>query len=242
VDRNASMDLLGLSEDEVPRLLVLEGTWWRAEALERRLPALDDVRELGMPDLWHGWVGDVPVVYACVYGASRVVEPVHLLGLCGTPVVAHLGPCFALSPKLSVGDIVLPEAAAIGEGVSQYYRRAGSSPGTAPANLGKVARAAALLAPRGVYPHRGTTFTTEALLAMPKKLIATWEKAGHLAVDTEASAVFSAAAAFRMRAVSLLHVWDRLPRRPYSEPFTDDEEAAQERARDEVWEIALQLA
>lgn len=238
MDRNASMDLLGLGEEEVPRLLVLEGTWWRSEALERRLPSLEDVRELGVPDLWHGWLGDLPVVYGCVYGASRVVEPVHLLGVCGTPVVAHLAPCFALSPTLSVGDIVLPERAGIGEGASQYY---GGS-GTAPANLGKVARAAALLAPRGVYPHRGSTFTAEALLAMPEKMVASWHKAGHIAVDTEASAVFSAAAAFRMRAVSLQHVWDRLPRRPWSQPFTDEEEAAQELARDHVWQIALQLA
>ena len=238
MDRNGAMDLLGLSEEEVPRLLVLEGTWWRQEALDRRLPALDDVHELAVPDLWHGWNGDVPVVYGSVYGAQRAAEAVHLLGLCGTPVVAHLAAAFALTPSLQVGDIVLPETTAIGEGVSQYY---GAS-GTAPANMGKVARAAALLAPQGVYPHRGSTVTTEALLAMPKKLLAAWTKAGHLAVDLEGSAVFSTATAFRMRPVSLLHVWDHLPRRPWSEPFTDEEEAAQDRAREQVWKIALQLA
>jgi uridine phosphorylase len=238
VDRIGAMDLLGLSEEEVPRLLVLEGTWWRQEALDRRLPLLDDPHELGVPDLWHGWAGDLPVVYACVYGAQRAAEVVHLLGLCGTPVVAHLAAAFALTPTLQIGDIVLPESTAIGEGVSQYYGAAG----VAPANMGKVARAAALLAPQDVYPHRGSTVTTEALLAMPEKLLASWQKAGHLAVDLEGSAVFSAASAFRMRAVSLLHVWDHLPRRPWTEPFTDEQEAAQDRARQQVWSIALQLA
>jgi uridine phosphorylase len=232
------MDLLGLSEEEVPRLLVLEGTWWRQEALDRRLPTLEDVHELAVPDLWHGWAGELPVVYGCVYGAQRAAEVVHLLGLCGTPVVAHLAAAFALTPTLEIGDIVLPESTSIGEGVSQYY---GGS-GTAMANMGKVARAAALLAPQDVHPHRGSTVTTEALLAMPDSLVTGWQKAGHLAVDLEGSAVLSAAAAFRMRAVSLLHVWDHLPRRPWTEPFTAEEETAQDRARAQVWSIALQLA
>jgi purine-nucleoside phosphorylase len=237
-DRNGWMDLLGLTEDEVPRLLVLESTWWRQDALDRRLPALADVRELGMPDLWHGWHGEIPVVYGCVYGAAHAVERVHALGVCGTPAVAHLASCGALSPSLQVGDIVLPEKATIGEGASQYYGHTGA----APANLGKVARAAALLAARGVYAHRGPTVTTSALFAMPDKLLKQWQKGGHLAVDLEASAVFSSAAAFAMRAVSLLYVWDALPRRPLTEDFTDGEREAQERAAAEVYDIALQLA
>jgi len=232
------MDLLGLAEDEVPRLLVLESTWWRQDAFDRRLPALADVRELGMPDLWHGWHGDLPVAYGVVYGAAHAVERVHVLGLCGTPAVAHLASCGSLSPSLRVGDIVLPERAVIGEGASQYY---GGS-GAAPANLGKVARAASLLAARGVHAHRGTTVTTSAALAMPGRLLTQWQKAGYLAVDLEASAVFSAAAAFSMRAVSLLYVWDALPRRPVSADFTDEETECQEQAAAEVWDVALQLA
>ena len=73
MDRDGWMDLLGLEEHEVPRLLVLEGTWWRQEALDKRLPALSDVRELGAPDFWHGWNGDVPVVYVPAYGAALAV-------------------------------------------------------------------------------------------------------------------------------------------------------------------------
>lgn len=236
-DRDGWMELLGLAEHEVPRLLVLESTWWRQDAADRRLPALAEVRELGMPDLWHGWLGDVPVAYGTVYGSPHAVERVHVLGLCGTPVVAHLASCSALSPELQVGDIVLPERAAIGEGASQYYGQTGS----VQANLGKVARAAALLAQRGIHAHRGPTVTTSALLAMSSKRVEQWRKAGHLAVDLEASAVFSAAAGFSMRAVSLLYVWDDVPRRPVLAEFTPAEQTAQEEAQAEVFEVALQL-
>ncbi|HVM26615.1 MAG TPA: hypothetical protein VM433_02970 [Mycobacteriales bacterium] len=237
-DRPGWMDLLGLAEDEVPRLLALESTWWRQDALERRLPALADVRELGLPDLWHGWAGDVPVVYGVVHGASHAAERVHVLGACGTPVVVHLASCGALSPSLQIGDIVLPERATVGEGASQYYGQSRA----ATANLGKVARAAALLAARGVYAHRGSTVTASSRLALGSTLLRQWQKAGHLAVDQEASAVFSAAAAFGMRAVSLLYVWDALPRRPLTEDFSAAESEAQEQASAEIWEIALQLA
>jgi uridine phosphorylase len=238
VDRDGWMDLLDLDEDEVPRLLVLEGTWWRQKALDTRLPLLTDVRELGMPDLWHGWYGDIPVAYCPAYGAARVVEPVHVLGIVGTTNVVQIGSCGGLQPNLKTGDIVLSERATIGEGASHYY----GGKGVAEANAGRVARAAALFAARDTYVHRGLTITTEALLQQPPELIRKWANAGHLAVDMETSAVFSAARAFRMRAASLLFVWDELPGRSWTDSFTKAEERAQARAGAAVFEVALELA
>ena len=238
MDRDGWMSLLDLDEDEVPRLLVLEGTWWRQKALDTRLPLLTEVRELGMPDLWHGWYGDTPVAYCPAYGAPRAVEPIHVLGLCGTPNVIQIGSCGSLQPEVRTGDIVLSERATIGEGASQYY----GGKGVAEANLGRVARAASLLAARDMYAHRGPTVTTSALLVQPKALIQKWVNAGYLAVDMETSAVFSAARAFGMRAASLLFVWDELPHRPWTDSFTKEEERAQARAGAAVFEVALDMA
>ena len=238
MDRDGWMTLLDLDEDEVPRLLVLEGTWWRQKALDTRLPLLEEVRELGMPDLWHGWYGDTPVAYCPAYGAARAVEPVHVLGLCGTPNVVQIGSCASLQAEVRTGDVVLSERATIGEGASQYY----GGKGVAEANLGRVARAAALLAARDVYAHRGPTVTTSALLVQPKALLQKWMSAGYLAVDMETSAVFSAARAFGMRAASLRFVLDELPGRPWTASFTKDEERAQARAGASVYEVALEMA
>ena len=108
--------LLGLTPDQVPRLLVLEGTWWRERALAHRLPLLTDVRETGMPDLWWGRRDGVPVAYCPAYGAPRAVEPVHVLGLCGTPLAVQVGSCGGLQPGVHTGDVVVPLTAVIGEG------------------------------------------------------------------------------------------------------------------------------
>ncbi len=237
VDRDGWTTLLGLADDEVPQLLVLEGTWWRQRALDTRLPHLDRVRELGMPDLWHGWYGGVPVAYCPAYGAPRAVEPVHALGLCGTPVVVQVGSCGGLQPQVRTGDVVLSERAEIGEGASRYYGGEGSSP----ADPELVSRAAGLLAQRGVPTHRGTTVTTSSLLQQPDDLVATWAAAGHLGVDMETSAVFTAAAHLGLRAASLLFAWDELPGRSWTDPFTEQEQAAQARAGTAAFEVALEL-
>ena len=235
VDRSDWLGLLGLTPEEVPRLLVLEGTWWRQRALDTRLPHLTGVRELGMPDLWHGWLGEVPVAYCPAYGAPRAVEPVHALAVCGTQVVVQVGSCGGLQPHVRTGDVVLSERATIGEGASQYYGGAGASvPDPA-----LVERAAGLL---DVPVHRGSTVSTSALLRQPDELVASWAAAGHLGVDMETSAVFSAAAHFGVRAASLLFVWDELPGRSWTDAFTDTEQAAQRHAGQAVFQVALQLA
>jgi uridine phosphorylase len=178
------------------------------------------------------------VAYVPAYGSSRAVEPVHIFGLLGTPAVVQIGSCGGLQQSLRTGDIVLSEKATIGEGASQYY----GGRGVAPANLGKVTRAAAMLAARGIYAHRGPTITTDALLAQPDALVRSWAKSGHLGVDMQTSAVFSAALSFGMRAASLLYVWDELPRRSWTDPFTAEEEQAHEDASELIYEIALALA
>lgn len=238
MDRADWMDLLGLHEDEIPRLLVLEPTWWRRRTLAERLRSFEGVRELGMPDLWLGWDEGVPVAFSTAYGASRAVEPVHALGSCGTPVVVQIGPCSALQPAIRRGDVVLPERATIGEGVSQYY---GGS-GVAPANLGRVTRAASLLAARGLHTHRGSVMTTSALLRQPPNLVQKWATSGHLAVDLTSSAVFSTASAFAMRAASILWCREERTERPWSQALHEQPPAAPDDVSRLVFEVALSLA
>lgn len=229
--------LLGLTPDQVPRLLVLEGTWWRERALAHRLPLLTDVRETGMPDLRWGRRDGVPVAYCPTYGAARAVEPVHVLGLCGTPLAVQVGSCGGLQPGVHTGDVVVPLTAVIGEGASQYYGGQGSSA----ADPVLAATAARGLRERGHTVHEGPAVTTSALLAQPAELLAGWSARGLLGVDMETSAVFSAAAAAGVRAASMLFVWDELPHRSWTDAFSAEERAAQAGAEQAVFEVALSL-
>jgi len=231
---------MGMARDEVPRLVVLEGSWWRRERTAERLALLDDPRELGFPDFHLGRRPEdgSPVLYSCVYGAARAVEPVHIFGELGTPAVVQIGSCGSLQAGIATGDIVIPREATIGEGASQYYGGVGSS--LADGDLAD--RAAATFEARGFRVHRGAHVTTSALLAQPPELVDAWHRAGYLAVDMETSAVFTAARHFGMAAVSLLFVWDDLlAGRSFLDHFTDDERAAQTRANGALMDVALEL-
>lgn len=237
MDRTDWMALLGLHEDEVPRLLVVEPTWWRRKALSQRLRVFDDVRELGVPDVWLGWDDGVPVAYSTAYGASRVVEPIHALGSCGTPVVVQVGPCSGLQKSVRHGDVVLPERATIGEGTSQHY----GGHETAPANLGRVTRAASLVAARGAHYHRGTVMTTAAALRQPPNVVNRWSATGHLAVDLTASAVFSAASAFSMRAAAVLWCREERGEQPWSRSLREHTEPFEDESGALVFDVARSL-
>ena len=232
VDRTQWLTLLGLSEDEVPRLLITEGTWWRERAQSSRLALLSDVRETGMPDLWWGRFQGRPVAYCPAYGAARAVEPVHALATCGTRRVVQVGSCGGFG--IPTGSIVISSAATIGEGASQYYGGVGVSRPTA----SLVDEAWELLGDAVVGP----TVSTDALLAQPTELLAEWAAQGHVGVDMETSAVFSAAAHFGIEALSLLFVWDELPGRSWTDPFSEAEVAAQQRANARTFEVALSLS
>jgi len=231
---------LGLDPESIPELVVLEGSWWQRECNARRLGCLDDVRELAFPEYHLGRrpADGLAVLYSCIYGAPRAVEPVHVFGQLGTPTVVQIGSCGSLQPEVRTGDIVLAETAAIGEGASQYYGGSGSSSAT-PALVDRAEQAFSAL---GLRVHRGPHVTTSALLAQPPAQVAAWSDAGYLAVDMETSAVFSAARWFGMQAVSLLFVWDELlAGRSFLHPYTEAEQAAQARANNALMDVALGL-
>jgi uridine phosphorylase len=231
------MELLGLSDGEVPRLLVLEPTWWRRGTAASRLAASTRSASSACPTCGSAGPRQPGRVQHRVRRLA-VVEPLHALGACGTPVVVQIGPCSALQPTVRRGDVVLPERALVGEGVSQYY----GGQDVASANLGRLTRAASMLAGRGLHVHRGSVVTAGARLRQPPELLEHWADAGHLAVDLTTSAVYTAASAFSMRATSVLWCREERTERPWSTSLREDPAPAQEDVSELVYEVALSLA
>jgi len=238
LSRRQWLEAVGLEENEVPEMVILEGSWWRRQRLAMRLPHLEAVRELRFPDIFWGRYRGRPLIYCCAYGAPRAVEPVHVFGAVGTPTVVQIGSCGALQPGMITGDIILPEQAVIGEGASQYYGAGERSPATP--ELLDFAEAA--FERRGFTSHRGLHLTTSALFAQPPERVANWREAGYLAVDMETSAVLSAARYFGMRAAAWLFVWDELLRgRTFLDTYSEEEQERQRRANQAIFEVALEL-
>lgn len=229
----------GLTPAELPRLVVLEGTWWRRDREAERLRLLTDVRELSAPDWYLGRYRDEPVVYACMYGAARAVEPVAILGRLGVPMVFQIGSCGGISPRAKTGDLVIPTSVAVEEGVSRWYH---AEPVVYPAQ--DLADAATRIAKaRGFTVLRGQTVTEDTLQEVrpPDDSLSRWLKAGYLGVDMETSAVLSAARMTGMRAAAILYVWDELTRgRRWSDPLPPNVEARRRAAEAAMFEIALE--
>lgn len=237
--RHEWMAAVGIAEHEVPEAVILEGSWWLHERNRLRLPMLEPTRELAFPEMHLGTYRGNSVIYSCVYGAPRAVEPAHVFAMVGKPLLIQIGSCGALDGRVRTGDIVLPETAAIGEGASQYYL-----PGltTASADAGLLAAARDAFSRRGFTVHAGSHLTTSALFAQSSEVIERWRGHGYLGVDMETSAVFTVAQRYGLRAVSLLFAWDELLNgRTFLDPYTDEEKARQDAANLAIFDVALEL-
>jgi purine-nucleoside phosphorylase len=228
-----------LPADDVPDVVIVEGSWWRQQRTDWRLSYLKDVRELEFPDIFWGRWKDKKVAFCCAYGAARTVEIIHLFGVLGTKLAVQIGTCGGLQPHLKTGDIILPEAALCREGVAYLY-------GAFEAALGSQAwldKAQALLRARQHTTHRGTHLTWSALFAQNAQIVESWHRAGYLSVDMETATTYAVAAYFHMPAVSMLVVWDDLTQgRSFLDPLPQEALAALNRANQHVYEVALELA
>jgi uridine phosphorylase len=115
------LSAMELAPEDVPDVVIVEGSWWRAQRTEWRLGYLEDMRELKFPDIFWGRWQDRKVAFCMAYGAPRTVEIIHLFGALGTKLAVQIGTCGGLQSHLKPGDVILPEVAFCREGVAHMY-------------------------------------------------------------------------------------------------------------------------
>ena len=241
--REEWLDALGMDAADIPKAVIMEGSWWRAQRTEWRLSYLDDVRELAFPDMFYGYWQGSPVVYSCVYGAPRAVELAHLFGVLGTPRMVMIGTCGALDPELATGDVVVPSQAVAREGVAHLYKTieedtffVHSDP-----ELTEMGRAA--LENRGIRTADSLHLTWSSIFAQSGAMIEKWRGQGYGSVDMEAATLFAAAKHFGFAATALLVVWDQLTAdRSFLDPLSAKEKARLDGANTAVFEAALEIS
>lgn len=233
------LEAMDLSADDVPDVVIVEGSWWRAQRTEWRLSYLSDVRELKFPDIFWGRWKDHKVAFCMAYGAPRTVEIIHLFGVMGCKLAVQIGTCGGLQSHLKPGDIILPEVAFCREGVAHMY-------GTPDAVLGSsdwLDKAQIHLQERDITTYRGPHVTWSSLFTETPQMMEAWHQAGYLSVEMETATTYAVARYFDMPAVSMVVVWDDLTRgRRFLDPLPPGGQEALDRSNQAVFEVALELA
>lgn len=233
------LEAMKLSPDDIPDVVIVEGSWWRQQRTEWRLSRLSDVRELEFPDIFWGRWKDKKVAFCCAYGAPRTVEIIHLFGVLGTRLAVQIGTCGGLQPHLKPGDIILPETVLCREALAQMY----GAPEAVFGSAEWIDRAETLLKARDHTIYRGTHVTYSSLFTETPQMMEAWHRAGFLSVEMETATTFAVARHFNMAAVSMVVVWDDLTRgRRFLDPLPPGGLEALNRANESVYEAALMLA
>ena len=157
--------------------------------------------------LYTGYLGERFIGYMRVPPGTVILEGVvRSLALTRVDTIIGLGTCGALQEDIQCGDIIVADGARSGDALSPLY---GFERGEViPADAGLSEALAGYLRRRGLPAHRGPIVTTGAIFRETGELIASWNQAGFLGVELEASGLFALANFLGMKATMGLLVTD----------------------------------
>jgi purine nucleoside phosphorylase len=141
-------------------------------------------------------------------GAPYAAMLLETLVARGVRRAVFIGWCGALSPNLSIGDLLVPEAALVDEGTSVGYGRLRDEPVAPDPALSESLREA--IARRGRPPRRGAVWTTDAIYRETPSKIRKFRDRGAVAVEMETSALFTVGRFRNISVAALLVVSDSL--------------------------------
>ena len=119
--------------------------------------------------------------------------------------IIRIGTCGALDENIKVGDLVVVDKIIRGDGVTPYYVDKSfqtQADKKISDTLYDVAKG------MGINIHRGTVWTTDALLRETREIVEAKRKEGAIAVDMVSSALLTIAQLYNVKAGSILAVSD----------------------------------
>ncbi|MEX2237441.1 MAG: nucleoside phosphorylase [Dehalococcoidia bacterium] len=164
-------------------------------------------------------VGDGYSIVTLPMGAPATILALEFMIAAGTKALITVGTCGGLQPDLPVGSCILPEEVVREEGTSHHYAAADVPARPSSRLLASIERHCR---DQDLEPTRGLAWTTDAPYREHKEKIARYREAGVLAVDMEASAVFTVAACRSVAAAAIFVVSDELFE-PYRLGFSSPE-------------------
>jgi uridine phosphorylase len=123
------------------------------------------------------------------------------------PNIIRIGTCGALDENIKVGDIVVVDKVIRGDGVTPYYV---DKDFQTQANKKIADTLYEVTKGMNLSVHRGTCWTTDALLRETKEIVEAKRKEGALAVDMVSSTLITICQLYNIKAGSILSVSDNV--------------------------------
>jgi len=161
-------------------------------------------------------------------GAPYAVMVMETLIAWGVKEILYFGWCGAISPDVRIGDIIVPTSAVIDEGTSRHYmERDGLTAHPSPSLVKKTEETLRI---RGLSFHSGAIWTTDAIFRETRDKVRRRRHDGALAVEMEASAIFTVAKFRRIDAGALLVVSDEVSESKWIPGFSNESFKASRKA------------
>jgi uridine phosphorylase len=123
------------------------------------------------------------------------------------PSLIRIGTCGSMDEQIKIGDLVVADTVLRGDGVTPYYVDKDFKT-VADTRISDTLYAVAQ--EKGAAVHRGTVWTTDALLRETRQIVEAKRKEGAIAVDMVSSALLTIAQTYGIKAGSILAVSDNL--------------------------------
>lgn len=198
--------ILGLEESAVPDALLLVGIFAVHEGAQRFAAYIEDAARLPHYPAWLGTLRGLRIAVAGCFGGPMAAMHAHTFCGAGVPVVVQLGWFGALQAGMAFGDVIVPRHAERQDGVSDWYLSKGILSDATPALATAISER---IRARGIAVNEHAIYSTSALLAESREVIADWSRHGWQGVDMETAATFAVAKALgAQRAAALIRLDD----------------------------------
>jgi uridine phosphorylase len=204
--------MLALTGADLPEVVLLLGVFDVHEGAKRFAGYLEDARfsrsetsVSGLP-YYLGTHNGTRVALSACFGGPMAAMFAHTWCGAGVATVVQLGWYGALQPGTQLGDVVVPRHAERQDGASDWYLAKGILADATP----ELAQAISdRLRQRDIPVNEHAIFSTPALLAESREVIADWSRHGWHGVDMETAATFAVAKHLgARRAAALLRIDD----------------------------------
>ena len=198
--------IIGLERDELPHVLLVLGIFDVFQGGARFAGYLENAELLPKYPAWIGrWKGLRVAIAACLGGPMAALHA-HTFCGAGVPVIVQLGWYGALQHGTQLGDVVVPRHAERQDGASDWYLPKGILADATPELAEAIGGG---LQARDVPVHHAPIYSTPALLAESREVVADWSRHGWHGVDMETAATFAVAKALgAKRAAALIRIDD----------------------------------